>query len=360
MKSSIIISFLVCPLTLFSQINISGTVLDQVTRKPIANVVVYTNDKITMTDDSGKYVIDAKPADPVFFQQLAYDLFTTFSDSLLYNSDVYLTRNVIELQNITILPFDAQKILQKAAINLHKRMEQQVIRPYLFHIETNSNTHGEREVYALVNILLNRMSNHRYRWNMNLIRMDKIKELNKDDFYFNGHPIKMELFPQKYEGKGSLDDFNCELQDQDDAHFVIKISPRKPDRKRHWYHSYTITKQDTVLIERVSQSISNVSELTFRKRGEKSIQVLNHFCKINYVNNDKTDKYYIQDLLHIYSVKVTDNNIQRIIISKGTISSLDEIPKSREAQKKIKPWDYVLFEINFPNTPGFWKQYIEP
>jgi hypothetical protein len=250
--------------------------------------------------------------------------------------------------------------LEKAVINLHERMEQKIIRPYLFHIEKNSNTQGEIELYALANILLDRITNRRYRWNMNLIWMDKIKVLNKDDFYFNGQRVQLELFPQKKEGKGFFNDYNYELQDQDDAHFIIKVSPKKPDGNRHWYHSYKITKQDTVLIERVSQSFTNASELTFRKRGKKSAQVLNHFIKINYVINNKTDQYYIRDLIHIYSITITNNNAQRSITSKGTVFALDEIPKGSESQKKIKPWDYVLLENDFPNTPGFWKQYINP
>jgi hypothetical protein len=188
--------------------------------------------------------------------------------------------------------------------------------------------------------------------------MDKVKAQNEDDFYYNKHLIKLELFPQKYGFNKGLDEYNCELQDQDDEYFTINIYPKKPGKNRYWYASYTITKQDTVLIGTISQSLTDTTEPSLRNKGKKSLQLLNHFTKINYTSNDETKKYYIRDLLNLYSVKVTDNHPQRIITCKGTVSVLDEIPRGSDGQKKIKPYDSVLFEINFPNSPGFWEQYI--
>jgi hypothetical protein len=353
-KLKLIALLLMGPFRLFAQTDVSGTVFDKETRAPLAHVVVYANDRITMTDDAGHYVLAVQPAEQVFFRQLAYDFYSVSSDSLHDNGDVYLARNVIELKDIVISPVDARHVLEKSQRNLIEKIRQNEIRPYLFHLEGSSDTGGERELYALVNITLNRIGYSRYYWGMNLIRRDVIKELNKDDFYFNGHPIGIDLLPQKFPRKTHPDKYTFELQEQDEEHFRIRVSPKKPDKVNHWYHSYTVTKQDTVLVERISQSFSNVSELTFRKRGEQSVQLFNHFVKLNYASD--AEAYHMQSLIHIASEKIADGPMQRTLTSKANVAALEEVPKGSEHQKKIKPYDHLLFEIPFLDTPGFWKR----
>jgi hypothetical protein len=311
----------------------------------------------------GRYNIDVRLTEPIYFRQLAYSFFTTTSDSLLNNkSDVYLNPIVIELDNVVILPFNAQNILEKALKNLIKKMEIKKSRAYQLYLEKIIDTEGEREIYALLNTLSNKRSSTKINWDINLLVLDKTKDLNKHLFYYNNRPIvRSECFPQEISLKSKTENIHYELYDTDDEYYIIRTSPKEANRKQYRYGYYKITKQDTVLVEVVSQSLPDISEIASRKRGKNSYAILNHFSSINFSINETTDEYYIQNVRHIYSAEVIRNNIKRNIKFKATSFLLNEIPDNNsKVKKKIKPYDYVLFDIDFPETPGFWKQLLKP
>jgi hypothetical protein len=362
MKARLLIFCIFYPLLLCSQIRISGTVFDKETQEPVPNVVISTDkNRFTITDDKGYYELEAHLLETVYFRQLAYELWETSIDSLSKKSDVYLFRDLIELNEITISPHHAQNLVDKAIQNLVSRYQTKKSLTYLFHIEGATSIGGEREAYALIEVILSKVNKKRgtFDWRFNLIRLDKIKTINEGDFYIKRKPVWAELFPQEISINQRLNDYVCELQNINEEQFEIKISPKQLDKKKYAYLFCTINKQDTTLIEIVSQSYTSVSELTIQKVKGINWQLTNHFNKIKFVQDEKSGFYYIEEMTHLGTSKVGDTSPYNVSFIE-TVSVLKDASNNPiSIRKKIKPRDYVLFESDFPNSPGFWKQYIK-
>jgi hypothetical protein len=364
LEMKLFILFLICPLSLFSQIKITGQVFDRETKEPIPNVVVYTNDnnKITLTDDKGHYVFEINSSEPVYFRQLAYDFLETTSDLLHTNPTIYLTRNVVELGEVVISPVLAQDWINKAIQNLNLRLQKKTTKSYLFHIEETTTTGGERNMYALIGISLNKINSLTgfYHWNFDLLQLDKIKAIKEDDFYLKKKPFRTELFPHKMTKYTDLNDFIFEFQDNNEEQLIIKVSPKHPDKKHYKYFSYAINRRDTVLTEIIAQSYSNSSELTLRKFKDIRWYLSNHHYRIKFVQDETSGLYYIKELQNLVVSKVISPNFSYDISMRETVSTIEQLSiQQTNTKKKIKPYDYVLFETDFLNSPNFWKQYIK-
>jgi hypothetical protein len=355
-----------CPSLLFSQVRISGQVFDRKTREPISGVVVYTNNgnNITMTDNKGGYILDVHLSEPVYFRQLAYDFLTTISDTLLNNPNVYLIRNAVELSEVVVSPFHAEDLLNKAFRNLVLNLQKKEINSYLFHLEETTSSGGEREAFALMDVKRSKPSwKKRIYWDFYLYQLDKIKTINDSSFYIKKKPIWLELFPSIFFVRPNVDDFIYELYENDAEQLVIKASPKHTDRKHHRYCLCTINKQDTVLIEHMAQSYPDSPELTLRKvNKDTKWQIINHFSDIKFLQDEASGLYYIKDGQHLLNSRViSDVDSSYNVSSKSIVFIADKNPVDQinTEKKKIKPHDYVLFESDFPNSPGFWKQYMD-
>ncbi|GHT10442.1 hypothetical protein FACS189432_09340 [Bacteroidia bacterium] len=366
MKAKFLFLFLFCPLFLFSQTRISGQVFDKETKEPISGVVVYTQDRnrIAMTDEEGRYILNVHSSEPVYFKQLAYDFLVTVSDILLHNPNVYLIRNVVELSEVVISPIRAENLINKALKNLALNLQKKEINSYLFHIEETTSIGGEREAFALVEAKRTKTSwKKSIHWDFFLYQLDKIKTVNESSFYINKKPIYAEFFPQEFSVRSILDNFICELYENEEEQLVIKASPKHPDKKNYRHYIYTINKQDTVLIEVTKQSYSNSAELTLIKvNKDTKWQITNQFSNIKFSQDKTSDLYYIKEIQHLGNFRViSDVDSSYDESFKSVAFVLDKNPVNQiNTKKKIKPYDYILFESDFPNSHGFWKQYIKP
>ena len=359
MKTELSILFFVLPLFLFSQTKISGRVLDKDTQEPIPNVVVCTNigNNITMTDDEGHYNLIVKQSEPVYFRQLAYNFFTCLSDTLLLNPNVYLTRNIIPLNEVVISPENAQILLNTAIRNLYTRLQKNKTKFYLYHIEETTDTGGNREAYASIGTELSSINIKKgtLNWNINLVQLDKKTTL--DDSF---RPKKLlimqiELFPQKMSINSKLNSYVYSFYENNDDQIIIKAIPKKFDKKHYRYYLYTIDKQDTILTEYISQSFPNSPEITTQKILNLNRHVLNHFSRLKFVQDELSDSYYLKEIQNTGTVKMDINPVTCVFSFKINSKEILLNPNAINSAKEIKPYDYELFDIDFPNTPGFWK-----
>jgi len=361
-KLSILFLLLAFPLFLFAQTKISGRVLDKETHEPISNVVVYTNvgTNITQTDNDGCYNLIVNQSESVYFKQLAYDFFTCSSDSLLLNPNIYLTQNIIHLNEVVISPENAQTLLNKAIRNLYARLQKNKAKFYILHIEEATDTGGDREAYASVKAELTDINkkNGKLDWNINLVQLDK-KTTMEDRFRPKKlHIARPEFFPQDMAVNSELNKYICKFYENEDEQIIIKTSPKHLDKEHYRYRLYTINKQDTILTEYISQSFPNSQEITTQKFLSISYQILDHFSSLKFAQDESTDSYYLKEVQNIGTVKMTIKSLATVFTFKINSKEISLNPVN--STKKIKPYDYELFEADFPNTPCFWKQYINP
>ncbi|GAP71700.1 hypothetical protein SAMD00024442_16_65 [Candidatus Symbiothrix dinenymphae] len=364
MKAKITILLLLCPIFLFSQEKISGQVLDKETRKPVSGVVVYTNsgNTMTMTDDKGYYTLDVHSSEAVYFRHLAYDFFETTSDALLNNSAIYLTLNAVELSEVVVTPDYAANMLNKAVQNLITRFQTKETKQYIVHSDETTSKGGKREAYALFNIALSGVNKKRgsFHWNVQLNLLDKISTVNEDHFYIKKKPLFLELLPRGIVVNRNKNEYIYEIQNINEDQIIIKVSPKHLNKKNWVYRLYTIDTRDTVVIESVLQSYSNVSELTTKKFRGVTWQITNGYGSFQFVQDEKTGLYYIADMLYLVSAKVLSESAYDISF-KETISVAENAPAYPISTKKnIKLTNFVLFKTDFPNSPGFWEKYISP
>jgi hypothetical protein len=342
-------------------VHLSGTVLDKETQEPVPSVVIYTDDEnnITLTDDKGYYNLEVHPSESVYFRQLAYDFFETTADALHANSTIYLTRNIVELSEVIVSPYYAQNIVDKAFQDLTAHLLLKKPIPYLVHIEETTTKGGAREVYALLDIALSKINKKRgtFDWNIQLARLDNIKMINESDFYTKKrNSVALELFPHRISTSPDWNNFTCEIQDINEDQFVIKVSPKHLDKNHFKYNLFTINKQDTILTEIISQSYANASELTLKKINGVDWQITNQYSRINFIQEEKSGLYYIKDYILLGNLRVLSESPYDISL-KTTASARKNLPDNPvNTKKKIKPYDYFLFQSDFPNSPGFWKQ----
>jgi hypothetical protein len=60
---------------------------------------------------------------------------------------------------------------------------------------------------------------------------------------------------------------------------------------------------------------------------------------------------------HIGAHKITMGSLSCVFSFRISSKEISINPFSEK--KEIKPFDYILFETDFPETPDFWKQYVK-
>jgi hypothetical protein len=279
---------------------------------------------------------------------------------------VYLTSNVTELGEVVISPNRAKYIRNKAIDNLFVNFQKEKTKAYyLTHVEESTTKGGEREVYALLDATLNKVNYKKtfFNWDLNLIQLDRIKNLNENDFAIKGKHIAIEFFPDNlhfFSDKTKADTVPVigEIYDENKDQFIIKTYPQYPNKKYYAYFIYIINKRDTVLNEVIAQSYSNSDKLTTKKNGEVSYNVSNNFHKYKFVK-DTSGMYYLEQIQHLISFNVIDDMPFEITF-KTSISISPYKPETQKRGKISRPYSYLLFRSRLPDSPGFWKKYVTP
>jgi hypothetical protein len=347
----------------FSQIKISGRVLEEGTDNAIENVIVYTTDvhNFTLTNENGYFSLTVpNQSEPIYFLQLAYNLYQTQADSLLINPDVYLTQNDVILPEIIVEPVRAHELLKKAFKNLIERYDKKM-QAYLTHVEGKSSIGGKRELYALIEAKRIRTSiKKKLIFDFDLVYLDEKENINEFNFYINGNPIKTEFFPQRFSMSSGEKDCLYEIFENNDDKIVIKIIPKQLNKRRYKYALYTINKSDTVLTEYISQSMDNVFDLTHHKFKGGENKILNHYSKIAFYQDKESGLFSIESVQNTWKQRITLVNSSYDIINSASCFFINSYKDDVSINKKeINQWDNVLFEIDFPETSDFWKQYVK-
>jgi hypothetical protein len=354
MKTKLLVLFIFSPLFIFSQIKITGKVLDKETQEPVSNVIIHTDGGISVTDDAGQYVFEVNQSAPVYFRHLAYDLVTIQSDSLRNNSTIHLIPSVIELNEVVISPNRVEDLLNKAVRNLFTNFQKEkTTTHYLYHIEETTTIGGDRDIYALIEATLSKIRVKKkscsWDWNFKLTQLDKVNNLNDSSFYIKGKFFGIQLFPQKLTLPSDVKNVGCELYEDNNDKIIIKMSSQLG------YFLITINKQDTILTGIIGQSYSNSTELTTKKSKSVTRQTSNHFSKYEFVK-DISGLYHLDKFQHFISYKILSDTPYELTfkISTHAVQNISANVK----KKRIRPYDFYLYKSKFPDSPGFWKQYL--
>jgi hypothetical protein len=362
MKILFFLLFALSSLFVCSQTKINGRVFDKEPQKPVSGVIIYSGEyrNITMSDEDGNYYLEANAGDTVHFTHLAYKPVSSDADILIKNPDVYLTPYIVELNEVVVSPIQVESFLKKAFNNLLNRYLKNESISYLLNIESNTSSGGARELYALLNV--SRVHNNykqKVYLNTYLAELDIVESMNNSDFFIKNILVYTEFFPSNFGVDIDLKNYHYQLSENSDgSEIIIKVIPKNPGRKRYRYTLYTVNRSDTVLVEYTGQSFSNAQDLTAYKIKGVPYQVLSHHSYVKFKRTDDSQAYYIEKCQNISTRKI-GSDPSYTVLSKATTFKIDKANNPQPESKKINTSDYQLFESNFPQTPGFWKQYIK-
>jgi hypothetical protein len=364
-----LLTFILFPAFAFSQTKIQGKVLDKETQKPVPDVIVHSSGKISITNDRGEYDFEINQSETVYFRHLSYNPLKMQSDSLQNNNTVYLTSNVTELSEVVISPNRAKYLLNTAVNNLIANFQKEKTKAYyLTHVEENTTKGGEREVYALIETVLDKMSlNGKFcNWDLKLIQLDRIKNVDENDFIGKGKNISTDFFPDNlYFSFGKAKDttaFFVEIYDENSDYWIIKTYPQYLNKQYYYYSLYTINRQDTVLTEFIDQSYADSNELTTRNFKRFSYNMSNHFNEYKFSKN-ASGLYYLEQFQHLAHLKIIADMphemILKAVVHRIENTSLDKFENEKK-KRLFSTFSYYLFKNKLPDSPGFWKKYVKP
>jgi hypothetical protein len=363
MNTRLLLLFIFSPVFVFSQTKITGKVIDKETQKPVSDVIVHLSSKISITNGKGEFDIDIGQSEVIYFRHLSYNLFKIQSDSLRNNDTVYLVPNVAELNEIVIFPDYAKYLLNKAVNNLFANFqEEKTERYYMAHIEGNTTKGDIRNAYALFESILNKVDvkNNSFKWALNLVQIDRINGMNKDDFKIKNIINIAQFFPVHYIFPTFKDNnaYTYDIYEDNKEEVIVRVSPQYLDKKHYMYSLYTIQKQDTILTNIIAQSYSNSDELTAKKFRKVKLHTSNHFYVLEFANNT-SGIYNLDKIQHFVNTKITLDTVIYNITNKILTYSVKDVSDDIE-KKRIKSHDYDLSISKFPDSPGFWKKYVNP
>jgi hypothetical protein len=321
-----------------------------------------------ITDEQGHYSIDINRSESIYFRQLAYDFYTVFSDSLINEPKIYLSKHIVELSEVVISPLAAEILLAKASSNLHANLLKKTNKNYLIHLEENTTQGGEREAYALIEVNVSKTNAKSLSSNLNIEmnQLDVLKNINNSSFYFssNKKPFWVDLFPEKIiVGKklAKYADYFYEVEERAEDQIILRVSPRHFDKNNYSYYLCTINIQDTILTAIESQSFPESPELTLLKYRGVEWRKKNHFGRISFEKESESELYFIKEYVHGGNLTMFANPPYNLTF-KATVYVVDKkqintIPLGKKKKfKKLR--NYMLFDGGFPNSPGFWKEYV--
>jgi hypothetical protein len=114
-----------------------------------------------------------------------------------------------------------------------------------------------------------------------------------------------------------------------------------------------------MLTETLAQSYTNASELTFyeMRNKTKNWQTTNHFSNIKCAKDKETGLYHLEEVLHWVDFKVGPDPVYTVTFRESaSIVTASPLRPTHHEPKKIQPYNYILFESDFPDSPGFWKE----
>jgi hypothetical protein len=266
------------------------------------------------------------------------------------------------LDEVVISPNYVEYILDKAIRNLFANFQEEKTKAYyLTHIEGNTPDRSERNAYVLFEATLNKMNfkNNSLKWDLNLVQIDRITGMNKNDFKVKNIINSAQFFPVHFWFPSyKNDEYLYDIYEDNDKELVIKMSPQHPNTKHYQYKLYIIKKRDTILTEIVAQSYSNSDELTTKKFRKTKIQTSNHFYVLEFAKNT-SGIYNLDKIQHLVNTKIISDTTVYNITNKILTYSVKREPDNIE-KKRIKSHDYDLSMSKLPDSPGFWKKYLKP
>jgi hypothetical protein len=299
---------------------------------------------------------------------LSYNQFKIQSDSLQNNSTVYLVPSVTELDEVVISP-NTTDILFKAIHNLFVNFQKEKNQTYyLTHVEGNATTGGEKEIYAMIEADLfniNVEGRKSLKWYLKLTQLDRIKIIRANDFTIKGRDISARIFLDDLQfpvvSKDSSDSTAaiCEIYENNDEELTLKVYPPYIDNENFRYFLWTINKKDTILTKILSQSYSNSDTLTEREFKGVSYTTTNHFQNIEFAK-DLSGLYYLDKFQQLVTNKILTDTPYAVTF-KILTHSIENVSDDIKKKNKISyPYESLLFKSKFPDSPGFWKKYVNP
>lgn len=103
--------FFICQQDIFAQVRMSGMVADQETKTglPFVSVVNKRTLTGTLSNENGRYYIEAMPGDTIEFSMLSYAQRQIVAPGMSSSQDVYLQKRLFELQGVNVVGSNHRK-----------------------------------------------------------------------------------------------------------------------------------------------------------------------------------------------------------------------------------------------------------
>jgi hypothetical protein len=348
-KIIILITFLISQL-IFSQ-NIKVTFLEESTKKPISNVMLYDNENlIGTTDNFGVAIINIS-----IKTKLITVVKEEFEDVLieLKNNEKYYLKKIepIEIEGILVKNKNATEILDELLPTLTSKTS-------LYNFSDNTHFYNlfktNRDTLLYFNNRLFKGENSILTDYQNKIIKKFTVQNNKQLFVLNKKPI---LFFNGFTlGNSPHNNLNIqivckhqnlfifELNKSDDEKYIINFTPSKKNKEYPFVGRIIIDKDDLGIYEfSYTTVVSNKSirNVPFQDK-ILNYQILNEKCLIIHTKNDEK-RYDLVTFNYSVKFKSLDKNFKNEIFENKCIKEPTNAVNSNKNLKKI---NFTTFEIN--------------
>jgi hypothetical protein len=361
--------YLLCVLFLFSALpaqTIIGSVFDNETNTPLINAAVSNRthrEFITFTDTSGGFAIAALPQHTIEVSYLGYKTVRLNGAQIVEHKNIYLTPVPVELPEIIVSPEACSLLLEKAINNLRKKLAINTKINYLWHgMEDVESTASVMESYALYDASVKRKRN-KIQSDMRLLQLNHVSNQNIDSSYaLKNNLLNVEFHPVYFPVTKVLEEKEKYIMEkaEDDEAIIITCFPNKEGRNtlsRASIITYTINKEDTILLSYIGQSIDSLMQKDTIQKKEGRYTILNEQFGITFTTSLKG--YYLEQTYHSVIILFDANGKKEIVRSMNTTAALNGVPFSKKGQGKITGFSKQLHKQRANTFDKFWLEYLK-
>jgi hypothetical protein len=357
----------------FSQIIISGKVVDSETKRPIESVFIQNRHKpeySALSDKEGIFLVSVCVSDTLDFYRIGYKLnFWVFDEERDVHT-ILLKPAGYDLPEITITNESADKILQKALINLKKHYTQDTL-SYLWHgTLMEKKTKDIRESYALYSAKIGKVSaktNKKIPFDSQLSRLNHLVNISQQSSYVKSGRFTTDIYPDLRDYWSNNKNYKIvKVNSDNDSLIFIKCEPMNMNSINYLVKcDIIINKLDSVLLYYNACLLNPIAEEDSIKEYDKvRFLIFAKDVKLRNIIEDliirKNDKGYYIDSWHVKEL------VSILVDKKEELLELESISKAipdkintafENKKKKLRGSTGQLFRLPATTTERFWEKY---
>jgi hypothetical protein len=365
LKLALFILVLLTGTNSFSQISISGQVIDSETKNPIESVYIQNRNQpqySTLSDDHGLFHIVGKMSDTLDFHRIGY---TFVSYVCSEKNEISMTMNPIEydLSEVAISYESAEKILQKAFFNLRKQYTHETLN-YLWHGDKKEKRRGDRkESYALYEVKVGKVNpskKEKIPFEFRLLDINHL--ITSSNKMRNGNA---RFYPSLIDW--TTNNKNIRIikidNDNDSLLFINCVTKQSEKNKLHFRADFIINKSDTVLLYYSSNLLNPISEKDSITQYDKArflfltwtFKIREDITKFSIKKNE--NGYYFDSFYSKILISFLEDKKEKLIdLEQMSTAILHPVNTGIENKKKLVGMSNQMFKLPATTTERFWEK----